>query len=170
MFAPAPKKIKKARKSTDDTTGESVPEPVDVLVDSIIGFLEQSTAYLRTVANQTFSLISGAVQENTLDLIVSVSQYFISWRTNANIAQQLERRNPAELVEDDDDDMEDVEEDSRSDIISVASQATNTYRQCQDVQLIQVLTNHIPAFVRTSHFAIQTMADDIHSPTKPKRS
>lgn len=35
----------------------------------------------------------------------------------------------------------------RTDIITVASQATNTYRQCQALQLLQVLTNQLPALV-----------------------
>lgn len=76
MFASG-KKNKKSRKSTGDLDAEAVSEPIDILVDSIIGFLEQSTAYLRTVANQIFSLLSGAIQDTTVDLILTVS-HFIS--------------------------------------------------------------------------------------------
>lgn len=72
MF-PAGKKSKKGRKSAGaDEEAEAEPEPVDVFVDTIIGFLEKSTAYMRTVGNQVFALLSGAVQESTIDLIVTV--------------------------------------------------------------------------------------------------
>ncbi|KAF8894690.1 hypothetical protein BD779DRAFT_1609359 [Infundibulicybe gibba] len=57
--------------SDDDAVGEDSPEPVDVLVDSIIGFLEKSTAYMRTIGNQVFTLLSESVQASTIDLIVS---------------------------------------------------------------------------------------------------
>ncbi|KAI0792872.1 DNA polymerase phi-domain-containing protein [Abortiporus biennis] len=91
MF-PVESKKKKSRKSS--AQDEEAPEPVDVLVDNVIGFLEEATAYMRTVANQVFSLLSGSVKESTVDLIVA----------------QLERRNPAELAENEDDD-DDVEMD-----------------------------------------------------------
>lgn len=71
MFASSTKRSKKPRKSSDDTDSEPA-EPVDILVDSIIGFLEQSTAYLRAAANHAFSLLSSAVQETTIDLILTV--------------------------------------------------------------------------------------------------
>ncbi|KAH0584348.1 hypothetical protein H2248_009888 [Termitomyces sp. 'cryptogamus'] len=89
MFSPS-KKSKKGRKSASADTDPSAPEPVDVFVDTIIGFLEKSTAYMRTVGNQVFALLSGAVQESAIDLIVT----------------QLERRDPAELLEDADEDVE----------------------------------------------------------------
>lgn len=47
--------------------------PVDVLTDTIIGYLEKSTAQMRTVANHVFGLISGLVEESTIDLILEVS-------------------------------------------------------------------------------------------------
>ncbi|KAF5386843.1 hypothetical protein D9615_001886 [Tricholomella constricta] len=98
MF-PQAKKSKKARKSAVAETDDVVPEPVDIFVDTIIGFLEKSTAYLRTVGNQVFALLSGTVQESTIDLIVT----------------QLERRDPAELLEDEDEEMDDAEEDDEED-------------------------------------------------------
>lgn len=52
---------------------KELPAPVDVLVDTLIGFLEKGTAYLRAAANQAFSLLSGSVQESTIDLILTVS-------------------------------------------------------------------------------------------------
>ncbi|KDR81783.1 hypothetical protein GALMADRAFT_221648 [Galerina marginata CBS 339.88] len=72
---------------------ETSEEPVDVLVDTVIGFLEKSTAYMRTVGNQVFSLLSGSVKDTTIDLIVT----------------QLERRDPSELLDDEDED-EDMED------------------------------------------------------------
>lgn len=85
MFPAEPKKQKKAPpksaaksevENDDDasTTAPALPppEPVDVLVDTVIGFLEQATAYMRAVANQVFSLLSESVQESTIDLILAV--------------------------------------------------------------------------------------------------
>ncbi|KAG6919948.1 hypothetical protein DXG01_013297 [Tephrocybe rancida] len=94
MF-PQGKKGKKGRKSASAVEEPLLPEPVDVFVDTIIGFLEKSTAYMRTVGNQVFGLLSGAVQESTIDLIVT----------------QLERCDPTELLEgeDEDEDMDDVD-------------------------------------------------------------
>src|SRR5882762_6470003 len=71
MFVSGNKKARKAPKPSGGTD-KSVSEPIDVFVDSIIGLLEQSTAYLRSVANQAFSLLSSAVQETTIDLILTV--------------------------------------------------------------------------------------------------
>lgn len=73
MFASSNKKSKKSRMSSDPTDAEPIPEPIDILVDSIIGLLEQSMAYLRAVANQAFSLLSSTVQETTVNLILTVS-------------------------------------------------------------------------------------------------
>ncbi|TFY61434.1 hypothetical protein EVG20_g7059 [Dentipellis fragilis] len=95
---PESKKAKKARKSAAaEPDAEPEPEPIDVLVDTIIGFLEKATSYMRAVGNQSFSLLSGAVKESTIDLILS----------------QLERRDPKDLAADDEDEeMEvDVDED-----------------------------------------------------------
>ncbi|KAJ7694223.1 DNA polymerase phi-domain-containing protein [Mycena rosella] len=86
MFFPTKKsKSKKAQKAAEDPDDAPL-EPVDVMVDTIIGFLEKSTAYMRTIGNQVFSLISSSVQGSTIDLILS----------------QLERRHPSELAHDDD--------------------------------------------------------------------
>jgi len=69
MF-PEDKKNKKSRKS--GAPDDAPPAPVDVFVDTIIGFLEKSTAYMRSVGNQVFALLSAAVQVSTIDLIVTV--------------------------------------------------------------------------------------------------
>lgn len=70
---------KKKRKSVSNEAesaasgedGEAL-EPVDVLVDNVIGFLEEATAYMRAVANQVFTLLAGSVKESTVDLILTV--------------------------------------------------------------------------------------------------
>ena len=72
LFPVESKKSKKSRKSSGDATQDE-PEPVDVLVDAVIGFLEEATAYMRAVANQVFTLLAGSVQESTIDLILAVS-------------------------------------------------------------------------------------------------
>lgn len=68
------KKKKKDRKTKGPSSEDVTDEPVDILVDTIIGFLEKSTAYIRTVGNQVFSLLSGSVKNTTIDLILTVSQ------------------------------------------------------------------------------------------------
>ena len=68
----ADKKKKKDRK-TKEPSEDVTDEPVDILVDTIIGFLEKSTAYIRTVGNQVFSLLAGSVKDTTIDLILAVS-------------------------------------------------------------------------------------------------
>ncbi|KAH9929645.1 DNA polymerase phi-domain-containing protein [Amylocystis lapponica] len=97
MFPLETKKAKKSRKSAggEKQGDEEALEAVDVLVDTVIGFLEEATAYMRAVANQVFSMLSGSVQESTIDLILT----------------QLERRDPTELVgdEDEDEEMDDAE-------------------------------------------------------------
>ncbi|KJA27489.1 hypothetical protein HYPSUDRAFT_35394 [Hypholoma sublateritium FD-334 SS-4] len=92
-------KKKKKSKQAEDTHEEAMEEPVDVLVDTIIGFLEESTSYMRTIGNEVFSLLSGSVKESTIDLIVT----------------QLERRNPAQLAENEDDTMADTNADENDD-------------------------------------------------------
>ncbi|KAF5358052.1 hypothetical protein D9756_001914 [Leucocoprinus leucothites] len=84
------KKKKKEFKNKAEDENEGVHEPVDVLVDTIIGFLEKATAYLKTTANQVFSLLSGSVKDSTIDLVLT----------------QLERRDPTVEEEDDNGDIE----------------------------------------------------------------
>lgn len=66
---------KKAKKATEDLAEleDAAFEPIDVLVDTIIGYLENSTAYMRSISNQVFALLSGSVKGTTIDLIVTVS-------------------------------------------------------------------------------------------------
>ncbi|KIO06410.1 hypothetical protein M404DRAFT_24641 [Pisolithus tinctorius Marx 270] len=77
------KKSSKKKGKQSELPAEDEPEPIDVLVDLLIGYLENASAYTRSVANEAFSCVTGAVQESTIDLILT----------------QLERRNPAELAE-----------------------------------------------------------------------
>ena len=53
-------------------SGDATLEPIDVFIDAIIGFLEKSTTYLRTISNQSFSLLCGSVRDTTIDLILAV--------------------------------------------------------------------------------------------------
>lgn len=73
LFLLGNNKFKRTPKSATTTGEEDAPEPVDILVDNVIGFLEEATAYMRSIANQVFSLLSGAVRESTIDLIIAVS-------------------------------------------------------------------------------------------------
>lgn len=79
FLSPSPKKSKKCKKERASVSAvdadPSSPPPIDVFVDAIIGFLEKSSStsgLLRTVGKQAFSLLSGMVQESTVDLILSV--------------------------------------------------------------------------------------------------
>ncbi|KAH9923929.1 DNA polymerase phi-domain-containing protein [Epithele typhae] len=115
MFPDAPATSKKPKKgrtpAQDGAEDDGEPAPVDVLTDAVIGFLEKGTAYLRAAANQAFALLSGSATASTIDLVLA----------------QLERRDPAELMADeededvemegageDDEDAEDAEEDEDS--------------------------------------------------------
>ncbi|THH32974.1 hypothetical protein EUX98_g1203 [Antrodiella citrinella] len=80
------KKKKKASSSETD----SHAEPIDVLIDIVIRFLEAGTNFMRSVANQTFTLLSGSLEAGSIDLIVA----------------QLASPDPAELAADSDDDMD----------------------------------------------------------------
>jgi DNA polymerase phi len=57
--------------------GGSESEPIDLLVDTIIGFLEKGTSYTRSIGNQSFALLSGLVKESTIDLVVTVCRTLI---------------------------------------------------------------------------------------------
>lgn len=59
-------------KAADEDLEE--PEPIDLLVDIIISFLEKGTAYMRTIANQVFSLLTKAVKDTTIEALLAVSK------------------------------------------------------------------------------------------------
>ncbi|KAI0031491.1 DNA polymerase phi-domain-containing protein [Vararia minispora EC-137] len=105
LFKPSNKSPKKKSKNTDtqDVKQEGDPDPIDVLVDIIIGFLDKSTAFTRTVGNQGFSFLSGCIKASTVDLILA----------------QLERKSSAELLADSDEDIgedEQIEEGDGSEL------------------------------------------------------
>ena len=77
LLAPPAKSPKKKSKKAPsaDAEEDSEPEPIDVLVDIIIGFLEKSTAFTRAVGNQSFALLSGVVKGSTMDLILAVRAF-----------------------------------------------------------------------------------------------
>ncbi len=62
----------KSKKSKKDKVDTESPAPIDGLVDAIIGMLEKSSSYLRTLGNNSFSLLSGSVTETSIDLILAV--------------------------------------------------------------------------------------------------
>jgi hypothetical protein len=69
-------KNKKKRKSavTEEAKAknEDEPLPIDIFMDTIIGFLEKGTAFLRAVANQSFLLLSARLERSTIELILTV--------------------------------------------------------------------------------------------------
>jgi DNA polymerase phi len=71
MFLGRSKKSESKQKSTKEHP-PALPELVDVLIDTIIGYLEKSTAYKRAVGNQAFALLCDSVKETTIDLILAV--------------------------------------------------------------------------------------------------
>lgn len=81
-----PKKAKKS-KSQPTPLSEDEPSPIDVLVDVIIGFLEHANAFTRSVANESFSRVTSAVQGSTLDLILSVSDWLLTYFENAFVTK-----------------------------------------------------------------------------------
>jgi len=72
LFPPSPENPDVLGSLGDDEPQELQLEPIDVLVDIIIGFLEKGTAFTRAVANWSFSLLSGLVKDSTINLILSV--------------------------------------------------------------------------------------------------
>ncbi|EPQ58607.1 hypothetical protein GLOTRDRAFT_35678 [Gloeophyllum trabeum ATCC 11539] len=59
------------------------PPPIDIFVDAILGFLEEPSSYMRSLANQCFTLLCHFARDSTVDLILA----------------QLERRDPTELLD-----------------------------------------------------------------------
>ncbi|TDL27573.1 hypothetical protein BD410DRAFT_762651 [Rickenella mellea] len=72
---------------------EDAATPIDTLVDGIIGLLETSAALTREVANQSFAMLAGLVQQSTIDLILT----------------QFERRDPEATADESEDDDEETE-------------------------------------------------------------
>jgi DNA polymerase phi len=53
--------------------GES--NPMDLVVDELIGYLERPDAFMRTVAGQVFTSLCSMVLPSTIDLMLEVSLY-----------------------------------------------------------------------------------------------
>ncbi|KAJ6630633.1 DNA polymerase phi-domain-containing protein [Mycena sp. CBHHK59/15] len=137
------KKSKKKRKAVEES--EDAPlEPVDILVDTIIGFLEKSTAYMRTVGNQVFSLISSSVQGSTIDLILS----------------QLERRNPSELVHNSDAGDEESGEDGDSSSDSESDESEDMGESSGDEEVDLELRRKIEEALRVNGIASEDSDND----------
>jgi DNA polymerase phi len=77
MFTIGSKASSHSHKSSQQSSAEDSHAPIDIFVDVIIGFLERSTAFMRAVGIQVFSLLSGAIQESTIELLLTVRP--ISW-------------------------------------------------------------------------------------------
>jgi hypothetical protein len=58
--------------STEDVTQDEAP--IDALIGAIIGSLELSSTYIRTMATASFALLSKAIRKSTVDLLLAVSQ------------------------------------------------------------------------------------------------
>ena len=149
------------KKAKETANEDAVDEPVDVLVDTVIGFLEKSTAYMRTVGNQVFSLLAGSVKETTIDLVVTVRILVRkNLRTNLILPfQQLERRDPSQLLEDEDEDMEDNDDgvedaedsaESKSDDSSESSEGGDSDDDINDEEADLELRNKIEEALRVN--------------------
>jgi DNA polymerase phi len=77
MFLSSEKKSKKTKTHQQQPLSEDEPPPIDVLVDVMIGYLEKASAFARSVASESFSRVTSAVQGSTIDLILSVSDFLL---------------------------------------------------------------------------------------------
>ncbi len=68
MFEKAPKKKKNKNK-------EKNHDPVDVIVDVLLGFLAKPSAFLYNMAEQAFKVFCGGVTKSSLDLMLGVCIY-----------------------------------------------------------------------------------------------
>lgn len=84
LFQPSTEKLNELESPRNDEL-QQPPEPIDVLVDTIIGCLEKGTAFMRAVGIRSFSLLSGVVKDTTIDLILSVSVFIIEFFNFLNI-------------------------------------------------------------------------------------
>ncbi|KIJ37708.1 hypothetical protein M422DRAFT_259809, partial [Sphaerobolus stellatus SS14] len=78
--SPDKKKKKKTQDTEEDASQDDDVTPISSIVDMLIGYLEKSTQYLRSLANQVFTLVAELVDKPTVDLMLT----------------QLERRDPTQ--------------------------------------------------------------------------
>lgn len=69
------KKKKKKQKSNEELN-EDEPASIDLLVDIIIGLLEGSTSFTRTIANESFAMLTPLMTDSTISLVLAVSKVF----------------------------------------------------------------------------------------------
>ncbi|QRW27168.1 DNA polymerase phi subunit [Rhizoctonia solani] len=95
---------------------EDEHSPIDLLIDVIIGMLEKSSAFGKSVATQAFGLLSGRVESTTIDLILlQLEQRDVNESENGEDEDEAAEAvdEMAEAEEDDED--EKSEDDSGSD-------------------------------------------------------
>lgn len=131
MFASKKSSKKKGQQSA--LPADDGPEPIDILVDLLIGYLENASAYTRSVANEAFSHVTGAAQESTIDLILT----------------QLERRNPSELAEAQEEVM-DVSGEEEDESSSEASDDDGSLSEESDGEEAQEIRNKIIDLLKNS--------------------
>lgn len=117
---------KKARKTAIDIMDQDDDEtedldPIDLLVDVLIGFLERASSQLRALASQVFGMLSGEVTESTVDLLLAQLE---SRPVTAEEEDELleegadddEENDDEEEEEEDDSEEEEDEEDDSGDV------------------------------------------------------
>ncbi|KAG9125256.1 DNA-directed DNA polymerase, partial [Ceratobasidium sp. 392] len=59
-----------SKKAKTSSSGDDEHSPIDLLVDAIVGMLEASSGFSRTMATTAFGMLSGRAEESTVDLIL----------------------------------------------------------------------------------------------------
>ncbi|KAG8686023.1 DNA-directed DNA polymerase, partial [Ceratobasidium sp. 395] len=59
-----------SKKTKPSSSDDGEHSPIDLLVDAIVGMLEDPSGFSRTTATTAFGLLSGRVEESTIDLIL----------------------------------------------------------------------------------------------------
>ena len=70
-------KKKKPNGTTDVDTDKEAHKPIDLIVDGLIGYLESSTALMRTVSGQVFAALCSRVEKSTVDLLLQVGSFIM---------------------------------------------------------------------------------------------
>ncbi|CAE6432345.1 unnamed protein product [Rhizoctonia solani] len=92
------------------TMEEDEHSPIDLLIDVIIGMLEKSSAFAKAIAVQAFGLLSGRVENTTIDLILLQLE-----QRDVNESEESEEEEEEEEAAEAADEMAEVEEDEDSD-------------------------------------------------------
>lgn len=67
-----------SRKKNNEENTEENHDPVDVIVDVLLGFLAKPSAFLHNMAEQAFKVFCGGITKSSLDLILDVCIQFSS--------------------------------------------------------------------------------------------